>query len=98
MFKKYIADTNNAATTKITSCTKLNASKFVPLICNARIANKIITTKLDSELKIFSNHLKRAGIDILKLGITFMDDNFINLIIITNESENISSILAHLTA
>jgi hypothetical protein len=51
--------------------------------------NQIIKSDLDNELKSFSRYLLRAGNQIKKLGITYQDDNFINILIHADNQPNL---------
>ena len=52
-------------------------------------SNKIIKTDLDIELKAFSKLLIKSGVNLIKIGITYIDSNFINLLIETDDGINI---------
>lgn len=48
-----------------------------------KYSNKLIKTELKDELKHFKHYLEKMGNELTKLGITYKDDNFIDLLIET---------------
>jgi hypothetical protein len=60
-----------------------------PSILLPKYNNKIIKTDFDSDLKSFSNFLKRSGVNLINLGLTYLDSNYQNLLIETSEGSTI---------
>ncbi len=60
-----------------------------PSVLALKYNNQIIKSDIDSDLKSFSNFLKRSGVNITNIGLTYWDSNYQNLLIETVDGSTI---------